>query len=217
MNTQSPKDHLRGFVGNEKPCSLLATVQLNGHPIILKALIDTGAESNFMDRTVVDLLKIDTKKLDCKIPVQLFDGSISEEGTISQIASAQVTFTKDPELHTFSETFLVTQLHKEAHLVLGLQWLMCHNPDIDWPNFHMRWDRNQDIFVPLRAIVLGDTKEPSTIPKNQETNPPQIPISSSIKENPTVELKSPIDPERIDLHQLGRFGWRKLLKQKQQS
>lgn len=91
------------------------------------ALIDSGAEGQFLDSTFVDIHQIPTKPLRRPIQVLNVDGTPNSEGEISRFAWRFITIGEE----LIPVYFLVTSLGRET-AILGLPWLRRINPKIDW-------------------------------------------------------------------------------------
>ena len=66
-------------------------------------------------------------KLPSTIPLQLFDGSAWNSA--SHKTNIPLTFSTGK---THQMEFYITKLDKGYSVVLGYDWLVCHNPSIDW-------------------------------------------------------------------------------------
>ena len=66
------------------------------------------------------------------------DGTENKKGTIRSYVD--LTFTIDDR--TFTERLLVTGLGRQK-IILGLPWLMEHNPKIDWKTGKMEWPESK--------------------------------------------------------------------------
>ncbi|KAI5115980.1 hypothetical protein M0805_000615 [Coniferiporia weirii] len=83
------------------------TMTVHNQTVSTNALIDSGTEGKFIDAKFVIKNHIPTRPLMHPIQVQNISGQ------------------------SLTTTFLVTSLGKED-VILGLPWLKCHNPTIDW-------------------------------------------------------------------------------------
>ena len=91
------------------------------------ALVDSGATSSFMSRSYVECNQLNTRKLTRPIPVHNVDGSLNEDGSITQIVDAILRV----DGHSERTTFAVANLGK-LDIILSFTWLVEHNPEIDW-------------------------------------------------------------------------------------
>jgi hypothetical protein len=93
----------------------------------IRALVDCGATSLFIDREYVKLNRLPTKKLSQVIPVFNVDGTPNEAGCILEVVELIVRYEK----HSERVLFAVTGLGRQ-NLILRITWLREHNPEIDW-------------------------------------------------------------------------------------
>src|SRR5258708_3113485 len=101
------------------------TVSEHAHPFI--ALLDSGSSHSFVDKLFAKKNKLLLSKLPSTILLQLFDGST--RNSISHKTTILLTFSTHK---THQMEFHVTKLDKEYSIVLGYDWLVHHNPSIDW-------------------------------------------------------------------------------------
>jgi len=93
----------------------------------VKALLDSGATGNFIDRDFVQTKGINTQSISRPIPVYNVDGSPNEAGQISKVV--------DVVLHykTYSKrTLLAVSSLGRQNMILGYTWLKDHNPEVNW-------------------------------------------------------------------------------------
>ena len=89
----------------------------------VKALLDSGATDNFIDKDFVRTKGISTQNISRPIPVFNVDGSSNEAGQISKVVDVVFCY------KTHSERLLlaVSNLRKQS-MILGYTWLKDHNP-----------------------------------------------------------------------------------------
>ena len=80
--------------------------------------------------------KVTTRKLKKPIPLYNIDGSENCDGTVSEVAVLDMTI----GTHQEPVVFIVTDIGKED-VIIGLDWLREHNPDIDWECGSLRLSR----------------------------------------------------------------------------
>src|SRR6266436_6460234 len=102
-----------------------ATVSEHAHPFV--ALLDSGSSHCFIDKVFAKKNKLVLSKLPSIIPLQLFDGSA--RNSVSHKTNIPLTFSTGK---THQTEFYVTKLDKGYSVILGYNWLVCHNPSIDW-------------------------------------------------------------------------------------
>ncbi|QRW19917.1 Retrotransposable element Tf2 protein [Rhizoctonia solani] len=93
----------------------------------LKTLIDSGATSNFISPSVVEILKIPKTQLKNPRVVRMLDSTISQTGCIWH----QVHLAVSANGHSHSIPFLVCPIGKTP-AILGMTWLTAEAPLIDW-------------------------------------------------------------------------------------
>src|SRR5258705_4271740 len=102
-----------------------ASVSEHAHPFV--ALLDSGSSHCFVDELFAKKNKLSLSNLPSTIPLRLFDGSTWN--SISHKTTIPLTFSTS---ETHQMEFYVTKLDKGYSIVLGYDWLVCHNPSIDW-------------------------------------------------------------------------------------
>src|SRR6266478_2681652 len=106
--------------------SLTSTsVSEHAHPFV--ALLDSGSSHCFVDELFAKKNKLSLSKLPSTIPLRLFDRST--RNSISHKTTILLTFSTS---ETHWTEFYVTKLDKGYSIVLGYDWLVHHNPSIDW-------------------------------------------------------------------------------------
>ena len=92
-----------------------------------KALLDSGAEGVFIDKTLAREQWIQTRPLHHRITAKNVDDTINQGGAITHYANVDLQIGKKQT----KEQLLVANLGSN-HVILGLSWLQHHNPRIDW-------------------------------------------------------------------------------------
>ena len=94
---------------------------------VIPTLLDSGANTTFIDKAVAEQLGLTLEALANPIHVFNVDGSRNSAGDITHTVNITVDFLgHQEELHA-----KVTNLGKNS-LILGYMWLRKHNPTIDW-------------------------------------------------------------------------------------
>ena len=90
------------------------------------ALIDCGVTRNFIDPSLVDCLLLPSRAIP---PLQAFkvDGTINKQGWITAATTVHCQTTDFED----DLTLMIVDLGR-SQVVLGMPWLMKHNPHIDW-------------------------------------------------------------------------------------
>jgi len=93
----------------------------------VKALLDSGAIGNFINKDFVYTKGISTWNISRPIPVFNMDGSPNEAGQISKVVDMVLCY------KTYSERMplAVSNLGKQS-MILGYTWLKDHNPEVNW-------------------------------------------------------------------------------------
>ena len=111
--------------------------------IPITALIDSGAQGNFVSQHFINKHELQTQLLKNPIKVNNADGTQNENGHITK--SVHINALIDGKECQFKA--FVTGLGSKD-LILGYPWLEDNNPDIDWTNKEFRW-RNTNHILPL--------------------------------------------------------------------
>src|SRR5258707_1487128 len=128
----------------------LTSTSISEHACPFIALLDSGSSHCFVDELFAKKNKLLLSKLLSTIPLQLFDRSTWN--SVSHKTTIPLTFSTS-ETHRME--FYVTKLDKGYSIVLGYDWLVHHNPSIDWAE--------------NKVVFLGTVKAPER---------PSIPTSS---------------------------------------
>ena len=122
----------------------------------LVVLLDSGADCNFISRSVALELGIKLLPLPEIIPLRLADGLLSNP---IEFQTENLNFSIDQ--HTELITFFVTAL-EPFDIVLGHSWLYKHNPTINWQTYTLLikeknlWGRAMDahpFFRPVSEVI----------------------------------------------------------------
>jgi transposase InsO family protein len=102
----------------------------------LKALIDSGATGQFMDKAWARSNNISTRPLTRPIPVYNVDGTPNGAGDIHEVADVILRYND----HSERMQFAITRLGKQS-MILGFSWLRLHNPEVNWQTKEVRMSR----------------------------------------------------------------------------
>ena len=91
------------------------------------ALLDSGTNTIFFDKTWAETHKVPLIPLQNPIPIYNMDGTRNSARSITHAAELVVEF----QGHRETVTAEVTDLGKNP-FILGFSWLQRHNPEIDW-------------------------------------------------------------------------------------
>uniref|UniRef100_A0A3B1KLG0 ribonuclease H n=1 Tax=Astyanax mexicanus TaxID=7994 RepID=A0A3B1KLG0_ASTMX len=126
------------------------------------ALVDSGAAGNFIEEAVAEKLKIPAIKLDTPLRIQAINYQPIGEGTVTHITEP-VTITIG-SVHSEQISFHVLRVSSHP-IVLGLPWLLKHNPKISWEDRDIvQWSSNcfeNCIKLTLASTSIESPLEPS--------------------------------------------------------
>jgi hypothetical protein len=127
-------------------------------PFSANALLDSGATACFIDLGFVNSRALQTRPLPRAIPVYNIDGTLNEAGSITQVIDLVCRF----QDHSERMTFHVTQLGSQP-IILGHNWLVEHNPEIDWKSGELKMSRCPEYCqqIALRIRANRKTRERS--------------------------------------------------------
>jgi hypothetical protein len=108
------------------------------HSPLYFALIDSGASRAFIDIALANSHPEKMEQLGNPIPLKLFDGEYTSAGNITHKFKTNIVLESGEVQHI---TFLVTKLHPDTPIVLGLPWLREWNPLIDWKNLKISFEK----------------------------------------------------------------------------
>lgn len=101
---------------------LPALIQYRGSTNACSALLDSGAEGNFMDSSVASQWGIPAIPLPDPIPARSLDGTL--------IATPSVSLVISGNHHEVTTLYLLDS--PSAPIILGHPWLVQHGPHVDW-------------------------------------------------------------------------------------
>src|SRR5260221_1394271 len=105
----------------------LTSASISKHACPFIALLDSGSSHCFVDELFAKKNKLLLSKLPSTILLRLFDGST--QNSVSHKTTIPLTFSTG---ETHQMEFYVTKLDKGYSIVLSYDWLVHHNPSIDW-------------------------------------------------------------------------------------
>ena len=124
----------------------------------LPGLIDSGADSKFVDESIVDMTK--AERLQKPIPVKNVDGTNNQAGSIHYRVKVQYTIGEKK----FQDYFYVTNLGDQL-MILGIDWLEKENPVINWSLKTVEFNLEKTRRWPGRAIrqILVNEQDPMEV------------------------------------------------------
>jgi len=110
----------------------------NGKNLKVKALVDSRCTHTGIDKQLVKDKRIQTKKIDFSFEVFNTDGTKNREVT-------KVVVPLEVEINGHKETLeaAVTDLDR-TDMFLGHDWLVKHNPEVNWKNSTIKFTRCPD-------------------------------------------------------------------------
>uniref|UniRef100_A0AAR2JHU7 ribonuclease H n=1 Tax=Pygocentrus nattereri TaxID=42514 RepID=A0AAR2JHU7_PYGNA len=153
--------------------SVLLPVRLCFHPkvVVVSALIDSGAEGNFIHAQVVEKLRIPVKNLRNSLEVTALDGDPVGFQPITHVTVPIETHAS--ALYSEKLSFLILD-QTDFDVILGLPWLEKHNPTISWTDRTVtQWSeycfknclKKSSIAIRSTTIESPDTVSPFKIPQ----------------------------------------------------
>src|SRR5712671_1613050 len=101
-----------------------------------RALVDSGATTNFVDYKTVKRLGLGSKKLEQVRTVKNIDRTLNVTGNITHACDLLVSHGRKQE----RTRFFVTNLGGDQ-FIFGYPWLATFNPDISWPEGRVEGSR----------------------------------------------------------------------------
>jgi len=102
----------------------------------VKALLDSGATGNFIDRDFVQKKGINTESISRLILVYNVDSSPNEAGQISEVVDVVLRY----KTHSERTLLAVSSLGRQ-NMILGYTWLKDHNLEINWQTGEVQINR----------------------------------------------------------------------------
>lgn len=114
-----------------------ATIRTREQEIPIEALIDSGCTHTCIAKRTVIRENLPMKKL--KHPYNVFnaDGTINKDGKVSETVDLEV----EVGGHKENVEARVVQLEDWAEMFMGYDWLVQHNPEINWQDGTIRFTR----------------------------------------------------------------------------
>src|SRR5215467_1722605 len=130
---------------------------VNDHSHIAKALLNSGAQENFIDRNFALQNRLQLTPLEGDpITIRYADGSTNPKATVR----AKANLTTEIDDRTCEIQTLVTELHGKD-IILGLPFLEKYNPDIDWNTRTLQWQNGPQ--EQLYIALMQTTNHPLTL------------------------------------------------------
>jgi len=106
----------------------------NGRKLEVKALVDSGCTHTGIDEQLVKDKRIQTKSINFSFEVFNADGT--KNGEVTKVVPLEI------EINGHKETLevVVTDLDR-TDMFLGHDWLVKHNPEVNWKNGTIKFTR----------------------------------------------------------------------------
>ena len=129
-----------------------------------KALVDSGAAGNCIDRVLAHSLRIPIVPVAVPFPVHTLDSRPLGSGLIREVTASLGMATQ----RSHEEKMSIFLIDSPAFpVVLGLPWLACHNPTLSWPQRTLTgWSREcsgRCLGVSVGATMLESPDQVSTV------------------------------------------------------
>ena len=125
---------------------------IDGNKIVAtKALIDSGAQGNFINDKFAKKHRLPLLKLKKEIPISNVDNTPNKSGPIR--FHTRLLLTVDGK--TYSIQFMISDLGKD-NVILGLPWLKFINPEIDWTKKTLKVIRERIKLPSIKQCILNE-------------------------------------------------------------
>src|ERR1700712_2151486 len=142
--SQSKVDEIvKNVAPNKSSFYLPITLWVYGKKVQVEALVDSGATSTFINKSVVESNNLVQEKLASPFNVINADGTLNKGGTITHRLKTYLEIGP----HRAKQTMLVTELGNKQ-MIIGYSFLKRHNPDIDWVKGEWRFTRCPESCAP---------------------------------------------------------------------
>jgi len=104
--------------------------------VMVEALLDSGAMRLVMSSEFIRKQGFKLKKIDRSIYVRNVDSSFNKEGPIEYIVEVNIYYQGHRE-----RTEIDVIGEQKWKVILGIPWLVCHNPEINWKTGEVKMTR----------------------------------------------------------------------------
>jgi len=169
----------------------------------VKALLDSRAMGNFIDRDFVRTKGINTRSISRPIPVYNVDGSPNKAGQISKVVDVVLRY----KTHSERTLLAVSGLGKQ-NMILGYTWLKDHNPEVNWQTGEVQMNR-----CPPRCKGCRVIRKEQASRKRMETRALNVCRSRPLPEHAedSAEDETPIRTGEIEYEQGDRLFMTRVL------
>jgi len=169
----------------------------------IKALLDSGATGNFIDRDFIWTKGINTQSISRPIPVYNIDGSPNEAGQISEVVDVVLRY----KTHSERTLLAVSSLRKQ-NMILGYTWLKDQNPEVNWQTGEVQMNQ-----CPPRCEGYRVIRKEQTSQKRMETRALNVCQSGPLLEHAedSEEDETPVRTGEIEYEQGDRLFMTQIL------
>ena len=175
---------------------LPVTLWVFGKKLQAEALIDSGASTNFIDKSFVQSNNLVTYKIANPYPVYNADETANKDGKITEYIRAYVQIGG----HKSTHQLFVTNLGNKQ-MILGMTYLRKHNPEIDWRKGEWQYTRCPESCAQWARKTSQPSREEANELEGQYKDQMYTPldeIGEECAENPYinwVHINDPVDQQ----------------------
>lgn len=143
---------------NKNSFKLPVTLWVYGRKVQVEALVDSGATTSFINKSVVESNNLVTHKLATPYKVYNADGTSNKSGRIDKSVRAYVEIGS----HKSTHNLLVADLGNKD-VMIGYTYLRKHNSEIDWEKGEWKFTRCPESCAPRarknKTVTVAETDE----------------------------------------------------------
>ncbi|CDO69613.1 hypothetical protein BN946_scf184851.g1 [Trametes cinnabarina] len=166
----------------------------------VEALVDSGATTTFINKSVVEKYHLVTSKLATPYDVYNTDGTTNKNGKITHAIRSYIEIGS----HKSTHQVLVADLGKKD-MILGYTYLRRHKPEIDWERGEWRFTRCPESCAPRackRDHVAEEEADELQLPREDPLITPLDELGEECIKNPHINWISTEDSEDHKVAQL---------------
>ena len=154
----------------------------------LKAMLDCGASTIFIHPRLVKEKNITTRRLPQPIQLRNIDNSMNAIGMITHEADIGLRIGSHEEIATFAVADI-----GDDDIILGIDWLREHNPEVDWCKEHIAFTRcpRKCGMVDPQPIKAQEMQEPKAPRPKKNSRRPLIGKATNTRVTEDTEEEEP--------------------------
>ena len=154
----------------------------------LKAMLDCGASTIFIHPRLVKEKNITTQRFPQPIQLRNIDNSMNAIGMITHEADIGLRIGSHEEIATFAVADI-----GDDDIILGIDWLRKHNPEVDWRKEHIAFTRcpRKCGMVNPQPIKAQETQEPKAPRPKKSSRRPLIGKATNTRVTEDTEEEEP--------------------------